>query len=127
MNPLRFMAAGLLSMCGSIAGVAWAQEPEDLAQVRAELAEVEAHFNERARACHQKLYVTACRQGVQAERSQALQPIQARLRAIEAAVRAERAENRRAQIRQRQHEHEARVGASEGSASVPVVNPAESK
>ena len=108
-------------------GAAWAQEADTLDKVRAEMAEVEAYYQQRARECHQKLNVNDCRQEVQAGRSRDIQPIQARLRTLESAVRQERAESRRTQIRQRQAEHDARVGAPADAAPHPQSNPAETR
>jgi hypothetical protein len=92
-----------------------------LEQARAELTHVEAMHAERARLCHQKLHVNACRLEVQAARNEATRPIKERLYELEAAVRTQRAQAKREDIRQRQALHDSRLQTDSFPASTPAT------
>lgn len=93
----------LLGVCLFARGVrADAELSAQLEQARAELAQVEATQTEQARLCYQKLHVNACRLEVQATRNEITRPLKERVYELEAAVRAQRAQAKREDLRQRQ-------------------------
>lgn len=103
-------AAACLVAWAGCALAAAAQEPSEQARLAAERAAVESRHAERAQACQQEFFVTACLDAAQKERRTALDHVRVRQQALDDAERRRRAADRMRRI------HE-KVGAQSAAAA----------
>lgn len=111
---------GFLLACGWGLGVC-AQDPQlELERVKAQRSQLEAQYDEQTRQCYQKLNVNDCKREVQISRSEALRPVVARQRELEALLRKQKADEQRDKAQERRQAHEKRLIERGGS---PVTLP----
>lgn len=91
---------------------AGAQEPSERSRLAAERAAIESRHAERAQACQQDFFVTACLDAAQRDRRTALDQVRVRQQALDDAERQRRAADRMRRI------HE-KVGAQSAAAAAP--------
>jgi hypothetical protein len=83
-------------------GAARADIEQDLQDIKTQRSQLEDDFDRRIRACHQKFDVNACLNEVAAAKSKSLSPLLEKQRELQSQLRAQRAEQRRAQILDKQ-------------------------
>ena len=117
------LCLGLLALFSAACG--WAQETEaELERVKAQRSRLEAQYDEQTRGCYQKLNVNDCKREVQIARSEALQPIVAKQRELEAVLRKQKADEQRAKAQERREAHERRMQDRGGPpAALPLEPP----
>lgn len=109
MKALCWFAA----LAGVWCGAALADEPADRARLAAERTEVEARYSERAKACQDNFFVTACVDAAHKDRREALDRIRVQQQALDDADRKQRAAERLRRI------HE-KVGAQSAASAAPT-------
>ncbi len=110
-------------MLAALNAMASPEVQAQLEQVKSERTRVEASFDEFERQCHQKINVTDCRHDVQLKRSDAIRPLMARQRDLEAALRKERAQEQRAKAQERRESHEQRQRDRTPRPDLPLLPP----
>jgi hypothetical protein len=81
---------------------AWADVDQELQDIKTQRSQLEEEFNQRLRDCYQKFNVTDCRKEVTSAKTKALFPLLEKQRELQARLRAEKADQRRAKILEKQ-------------------------
>jgi hypothetical protein len=99
----NFFALSSCCLCALLcSGAARADIEQDLQGIKAQRSQLEDDFDRRIRACHQKFNVNDCLKEVAAAKNKALSPLLEKQRELQSQLRAERADQRRAQILDKQ-------------------------